>query len=474
LAQAWHRLTYDKKITYCLRPEEAENIASEEWEVINAHLGTKATNLQELVEQLGIKKFGRRAVVGDCFCGGGSIPFEAARMGNDVFASDLNPIAGLLTWADLNIAGASDEEIKELRKFQEEVYKAVDKQVKEWGIEINEQGDRANSYLYCNETICPECGYKVPLAPSWIIGKATMTIAILKDNGKDGFDIEIKSGATAKEMKEADEKATVVKGNMYCPHCEKTVPISAIRRDTSEGYGLRQWRKDEFIPCEDDVFQERLYCIRYEHEEKFIDKKGKGKVKRTRYYVTPTENDLKREKKVVSLLSDKFKEWQECGYIPFSEIEEGEKTNELMRTRGWNYWHQLFNPRQLLVLGLLMEKISEKATSTKETVACMLAVNRCADWNSKLCRWENDDHHTNKQTFYNQAFNTLFNYSFRGFYELRDIWKLNVYIGNKIMTNTKCNLFDARIIEHKTDIWVTDPPYADAVNYHELSEFFLA
>ena len=24
------------------------------------------------------------------------------------------------------------------------------------------------------------------------------------------------------------------------------------------------------------------------------------------------------------------------------------------------------------------------------------------------------------------------------------------------------------------DIWITDPPYADAVNYHELTEFFLA
>ncbi len=107
-------------------------------------------------------------------------------------------------------------------------------------------------------------------------------------------------------------------------------------------------------------------------------------------------------------------------------------------------------------------------------VACILAVNRCADWNSRLCRWENDDHHTNKQTFYNQAFNTLFNYSFRGFYELRDIWKLNVYLGNKIMSNTSCKLFDARTIEKKIDIWVTDPPYADAVNYHELSEFFLA
>ncbi len=178
--------------------------------------------------------------MGDCFCGGGSIPFEAARMGNDIFASDLNPIAGLLTWADINIAGANDEEIENLRVFQQKVYEAVDKQILEWGIETNEQGDRANSYLYCNETICPECGYKLPLSPSWVIGKGTMTIAVLKDNGKDGFDIEIKSGVTPKEMKAADEMATVKGGSVYCPHCQRSVPVSALRKDTSEGYGLRQ------------------------------------------------------------------------------------------------------------------------------------------------------------------------------------------------------------------------------------------
>lgn len=33
---------------------------------------------------------------------------------------------------------------------------------------------------------------------------------------------------------------------------------------------------------------------------------------------------------------------------------------------------------------------------------------------------------------------------------------------------------DARQIANQSDIWLTDPPYADAVNYHELSEFFLA
>ncbi len=33
---------------------------------------------------------------------------------------------------------------------------------------------------------------------------------------------------------------------------------------------------------------------------------------------------------------------------------------------------------------------------------------------------------------------------------------------------------DARNIDYEGDIWVTDPPYADAVNYHELTEFFLS
>ena len=51
------------------------------------------------MRQLGIARFGHRPKVADTFCGGGSIPFEAARMGCDVYESDLNPIACMLTWA---------------------------------------------------------------------------------------------------------------------------------------------------------------------------------------------------------------------------------------------------------------------------------------------------------------------------------------------------------------------------------------
>jgi adenine-specific DNA methylase len=41
-------------------------------------------------------------------------------------------------------------------------------------------------------------------------------------------------------------------------------------------------------------------------------------------------------------------------------------------------------------------------------------------------------------------------------------------------TTTKATASDCRVIKFENDIWITDPPYADAINYHELSEFFLS
>ena len=462
------RMTYDEKLTYCVRPEEVENLPLTEWEKINEHLGTNATNLQELVQELGKRRFGKVPIVGDCFCGGGSVPFEAARMGCDVYASDLNPIAMLLTWAALNICGSSKEEIRELREFQEKIFKLADEQITEWGIEHNEEGHRANAYLYCNETICPVCGFRVPLAPSWVIGKGTRTVAILKENlGRKNFDIEIKSNATKAEMEQAEKMATVRDNSMFCPHCKNSTPISVLRRDRRKEdgtieYGLRRWEADEFIPRPDDVFQERLYCVRYETQD--------GK----RSYTAPTRGDLEREEKVVGLLKERFKEWQEKGYIPSSIIEEGYNTSQVIRERGWAYWHQLFNPRQLLVHGLMMELIDKHAETQKEKVVGLLGINKCCDWNSKLCRWDNTREDNGKQTFYNQAFNTLFNFNTRALLSCSFFIDFNFSKRANIFGVSLVNVKDARITANNADIWLTDPPYADAINYHELSEFFLA
>jgi putative DNA methylase len=472
----FNRMSYDQKLTYCKRPEQVDNLPENEWKKINDHLGTNASSLQELIQELGKKRFGKVPVVGDCFCGGGSVPFEAARMGCDTYASDLNPVAMLLTWAALNINGSSDEEIEKLREFQKKIFDLADKQISEWGIEHNEKGHRANSYLYCNEIICPECGWHVPLAPSWVIGKRTKTIAVLKENPEEqGYYIELKSNVTKGEIEKADELSTIRESSLYCPHCRNITPITSIRRDRTleDGtveYGLRRWEAHEFIPCEDDVFQERLYCIRYERE--YIDERGN--VKTDRYYTAPTEEDLRREEKVIRLLEERFDSWQEKGYIPSSRIEEGYNTSQVIRERGWTYWHQLFNPRQLLVHGLLMELIDKNAQTQEEKVVGLLGLNKCCNWNSKLSRWH-DVKNSPQDTFYNQAFNTLFNYGTRTLCQLKNYWFFSL---DKLTVNSSCNEFttlkDARLINTYADIWLTDPPYADAINYHELSEFFLS
>ena len=473
----YNRMSYDVKLTYCKRPEEVELTDQAEWRKINDHLNTNAGSLTELIAQLGEKRFGHAPIVGDCFCGGGSVPFEAARMGCEAYASDLNPIAALLTWGALNINSASDEKVVEFREFQQKIYDLADQQVKEWGIEHNEQRWRAHSYLYCNETKCPECGWMVPMLPSMIIGKGTKTIAVLQEKDNNSFDIKIYSGVTKDEMALAANSATVSGGKLVCPNpnCQKETAIQAIRKDRKNAdgnmeYGLRKWESNEFIPRNNDVFQERLYAIKY--EETYIDEKGNERTRK--HYVTPSENDLKREQKVIELLSERFKDWQAKGYIPKGQIEEGEKTNEPIRTRGWAYWHQLFNPRQLLVHGLLMELIDNYATTDVHKVIGLLGINKCSNWNSKLCQWLSDGgNEKGAQTFYNQALNSFNNYNARSLRTLNTCFFYNINNYN-FDFHEKTTVIDARVLEDICDIWVTDPPYADAVNYHELSEFFLA
>ena len=162
-----------------------------------------------MLRSLALDRFGHIPKVGDAFCGGGSIPFEAARIGCEAYGSDLNPVGALLTWASMNIIGGGAEVAKQVQKAQKKVYDAVDKQITEWAIEHNEKGWRADAYLYCNEVICPECGWKVPLAPSWVIGEKTKCVAkLVPDSRHKRFDIKIESGVSDDEMKEAKKAGT--------------------------------------------------------------------------------------------------------------------------------------------------------------------------------------------------------------------------------------------------------------------------
>lgn len=455
-------LGYDEKLKYCLRPEEIENTSSATWSEINNYCGTSATNLGEFVTQLSNKRYGHTISVGDCFAGGGSIPFEAARIGANSFASDLNPIAGLLTWADINLCGCKD--IERIERKQREVYFNVKRYIEELDIETNKKGDHAFGYLYCTECTCPECGIKVPMLPTRVVGiRAGKAVAELEKRS-DHFAIHIKMNASATEIKDAANSGTVSGGNLICPSCGKSTPIAVIRHDTRDDdgevvYNLRKWEPQDIIPMSSDVYSERLYAIRYETPN--------GK----RYYTEPDEKDLENEEKIRKIVLGKFGEWVDKGFIPVSRIESGYNTSQIIRERGWQYWHQIYTPRALLILSKLAEEIL-KIEKEDEKVACLLGLNRVVDYSTKLCRWDpNTD--ISKQTYYNQALNTLFNWGARSFSMLETTWLGNIS-KCEIKGNSEVNLADARKTDRIVDYWITDPPYADAVNYHELSELFLA
>ncbi|AZI45269.1 DUF1156 domain-containing protein (plasmid) [Deinococcus psychrotolerans] len=456
-------LPYAEKLTYADRPEHLSGPDKAAWKAINAHLGTQAQSLPELVEELGLRRFGHRPRVGDAFAGGGSIPFEAARIGADAYASDLNPVAGLLTWAALNLVGGGPEVAERVQKAQREVFEAVDKQVTAWGIEHNEQGWRADAYLYCVEVRDPESSYMVPLAPSWVIADKGVCAELVADPANKRYDIRIIENATAAQMKRAKDNGTVKDARLTPPNGGPSTPIRVLRE---QGSGLRQWENDDVVPRPDDVFQERLYCIRW--VETYSEG---GKIKTRRHYRASTEADQRREARVLELLRERFADWQEKGFIPSSRIESGYNTDQPMRERGWSHWQHLFTPRQLLVHGLFQYfGESEKVLS----IGNQLLVYRLANWNSRLSQWlssQGGGIGGGKATYYNNALNTFFNFSVR---PMQALYSTQIVFNSDNILKAQVELKDARSNDTICDFWITDPPYADAVNYDEVSEFFLA
>lgn len=462
-------LPYAERIAECERPENVPGPTERAWADINAHLGTTAKNLPELIDQLGQRTFGHRPRVGDSFCGGGSIPFEAARIGCDAYGSDLNPVAGLLTWASLNLLGGGPDVQAEVMRVQAAALTAADQQITNWGIEHNARGERADAYLYCVEVKPEGCDYYIPLAPSWTVAdKFRVLTQWHRDAGSDRLRPEVVMVSQAEyEKYKAKKGATLVDSRVVDPfNPTRTWSVEALRGPE----GLRRWSSDDVVPRPADVFQERLYCIRW------IDAEGK------RRYAAPDADDLAREARVLALLKERFAGWQREGFIPSLAIPEGgDKTDEPIRTRGWTHWHHLFTPRQLLMHGLYLERAfrAKDRRSRQSDAASMIGIAASSDWSSKLCRWtpqlaRSGGIGASVQTFYNQALNPLFTWANRPFAGFREVVQFSSRQSPRIQSSSIVRSIDARDVREVCDLWVTDPPYADAVSYHELADYFLA
>ena len=380
----------------------------------------------------------------------------------------------MLTWGALHVVGGSHESREDLATTQKLALDDVAAKFDALKVEADGSGWQAKVFLYCIEVRCPQCGWRVPLLPSLVISTGYRVIAeLLPDVQNHRYEICIRSGATDAELQTAELGTVRSERRGDDPalihavdNAEHRIKISTLRGDYrkpdgTNGNRLRLWEREDIRPRPDDLFQERLYAVQWQRSKNT----GKGSDYQFR---AVTEADLERERLVEDYVAAHLDEWQKRGFVPDMRIEPGAKTDEPIRTRGWTYWHHLFNPRQLLIAGLLNQYGDARLK---------FGLTQVLNTNSRLSRWKPSGGGGGIVigVFDNQALNTLLNYGCRGSAYALGLANMHVKtfpLEPGLATTVKC--LPASESAAAADIYITDPPYGDAVNYEEILEFFIA
>lgn len=481
MAERYRRgeLSYADLVRKAKRPEEmGEGFWEGVWDEVNARLGTEARSFPELVEQLGVARYGRRPRMADPFSGSGQIPFEAARLGCDARAADLNPVACLLSWGAFHVAGCSEADAARQEKARRELARALAREMDTLGVERDGRGWRGRAYLYCLEVRCPQSGWMVPVLPTLVISEGHRVVArLVPDPVRKRYDISIEYVDAARwpeEKKRAEAQGTLPRvGKGTLVHSPDGITayrtrMSTIRGDYRDEQGnnrnrLRPWEKEDIVPRPEDILQERLYCVQWIRE---TEEAGRAESQ----FRAVTEADLERERRVTEYVRAHLADWEAAGLLPDMKIEAGQETNRLLRERGWTHWRHLFNPRQLLAGAILRRHM------TAETAPFVM---NALNFNSRLCMWSVSKSIGGggavTHVFYNQALNTQNNYGCRGSAYLENI------LVSRLSVSPLPDVAQAEVLNRPAEQWeedydfcVTDPPYGDAVNYEEIYEFFIA
>lgn len=435
----------------------------------------------------------RTPTILDAFAGGGSIPFEAARYGLNVLASDLNPVAVVTMKAAMEYP----------LKFGPDLQQDIDKWVKWVGNEAEKRlaeffpslpGETVQNYFWAHTVVCPSCESVVPLSPNWWIDKSPSALkkgqlCAVKpisnpDNKKVDFELVMgrKGKGTTIEADSSeynpDNTTTISRGVGKCPNCN-----SVIEEETIKVY------------AQSNGLGHQLYAVAYRKSSGYLE------------FRRPTAIDFQGVEQAELFLLNKKNEWELTGLMPIQEIPENTHRGPDMYLYGIYKWHDMFNPRQLLTLVTYIE-IIEKAKALiqaeyerekSEAIACYLSLifDRCIDKNSRLSNY--DPSRTNiARASAQHSLNLMWNYPENSgnkrlwescsatvagdFDELCSLFGTNLdstgipgieqHNPKSIQINVASADNLTHILDKFIDVIVTDPPYYDSIRYGEISDFF--
>jgi adenine-specific DNA methylase len=429
--------------------------------------------LQRRARDLIGEAFGGRAPrVLDPFSGGGALPLEALRIGADVDAVELNPVAYLLLLCTLDYPirfkgrrapeGLGDRTAlsfwvergaAELRRRVEaelaDVYKTPDGR------------PQANAYLWARTLTCtnPVCQVDIPLMSSrWLDNNAGRRRAFNVVPTEREIGLVIAEGSA---IQGDPDVGTVQRVTVACPKCGTTIDRATLRQiGTSVGYG------------------ERLIGV---------VEPGAGRLS----YREPIAEDLisveRAEQRLASLEPIDGVSPYPDEDIPYSNL-------QVPYVYGFTNWTKYFNARQKVLLATLARDVhlvyadvlhAEGDEELAKGVATYLGliINRIADRNSTFSSWT-AGRQLIRNTFARQGISNVWDYTESspfgggsGSWDNAVEWVVRVIEHCERTADEPARVVQASVMrlpyeDDTFDAIITDPPYYDSVQYGDLSDFF--
>jgi putative DNA methylase len=438
------------------------------WENVN-----NRAVLTEAKAEIAKSTGGHPPTIYDPFCGGGSIPLEAQRLGLEAHASDLNPVAVLITKALIELPskfanrapinpnsrkkGMKDGAYPGALGLAEDVRYygewMADKAFERIGhlypaVEAPD-GTKATviTWLWARTVQCPNpaCHAQMPLVRSFQLStkegrQAWIEPEVNHSTKRIRFRINTGSGTAPPPPK-------VGRGAKFrCLVCQQVSPDSHIKSEGSEGRMGTQ-----------------LLAI--------VAESKKGRV-----YLEPSSE----HETVARSAKPKWAPDQELGHDP---------RNIWCVQYGIRRFQDLFTPRQLVALTTFSELLPEAKAqaiadgATKEysdviSTYLGLGVSRLSDACNSNCTWSPNADQT-IHLFTKHSISMIWDFAESNvFAEAAGDFRISVRTLAKALEATPATGFgeayqlDATAIRSNDVVYSTDPPYFDNISYADLSDFF--
>ena len=436
----------------------------------------------------------------DPTAGGGSIPFEASRLGVGTVANDLNPVSTLIMRATVNWPSRYGGNLKsEFKHLSGRFIPMREERLGPYFPPEENPDSISTNFMWARTITCPYCDGLVPLSPNWRLAPDGTGVRLKPKIGSGpGSEGRRCSFEIVKSIKE-QSAGTVSRGDGTCPYsdCGRVIDGDEIKRQAQAGQ-----------------MGEQLFTVVYKRRVDRILKSGKkGKPKWIRGYRAPRPED-DNSAIIQARLAEKLPEWEALDMVPSEHFPEVSNDDRPIQY-GMPLWRDLFSPRQLLCHGMSVEVFREmldadraagKLSAVRQAAYGYLALSldKLRDYNSRMTRW-----HVNREVMVN----TFDRHDFAFVWSYAEMVPLIVGLGydwaigqtakcidelvslvrpesngsvGDLFVETKspeytpppititCKPGDSldHVEDSSIDVVVMDPPYYDNVMYAELSDFF--